>query len=288
MCGYDALNNIALFNSMLPIETSEISVAIQWIPKLKNDMIGLYDRGYASFALIYLLLEKKKKFVIRCSITFNKVVIDFVNSGQQTAIVNFKVSYRSLKRLKEIGVNLDKHVFVTVRLVKVILDNGEIEVLITNLYDNKKYPSETFKELYYYRWGVETYFDRLKNKFEIEVFSGQTVENIFQDFYAQIFISNLQSAIIDDCKANLKEINNRRKYDYQINWNVSLGLMKNEIVRLFLTNNPREVLKILNQLKEEFLENIEPKRPNRKFERNKKSYKLNGKYITFTNYKRAV
>lgn len=288
MCGYDVLNNIGLFNSILPIETSEISVAIEWISKLKNDMLGLYDRGYAGFAFIYLLLEKKKKFVIRCSKTFNKPVIDFVNSGKETAIIKFKISYKSLKRLKKLGIKLDKYAFVTVRLVRVILDDGEVEILITNLYDCKKYKAETFKELYFYRWGVETYFDRLKNKFQIEIFSGQSVESIYQDFYANIFLSNLQSSIIGYCEPELKKINNTRKYDYQINWNISIGLMKNRIVQIFLIKNPKEVMDILSKLKENFLEHLEPIRPNRKFKREKKSQKLNGKYITFTNYKRAI
>jgi hypothetical protein len=50
-----------------------------------------------------------------------------------------------------------------VRVIKVMLDTGEIEVLLTNL-------TETFdfKELYFKRWGVEKEYDVLKNTLEIE------------------------------------------------------------------------------------------------------------------------
>jgi hypothetical protein len=38
------------------------------------------------------------------------------------------------------------------RLVRVELDN-EVEVLITNLLDNERYPARGFKALYHLRWG---------------------------------------------------------------------------------------------------------------------------------------
>jgi len=44
-------------------------------------------------------------------------------------------------------------------------------LLITNLSKNElKY--EESKELYFKRWGIKTKFDKLKNKFQIENFSG--------------------------------------------------------------------------------------------------------------------
>ncbi len=49
-------------------------------------------------------------------------------------------------------------------MVRVILDNGEIEVLVTSLFDQAHYPSHEFKELYYRRWGIETFYSILKEK----------------------------------------------------------------------------------------------------------------------------
>ena len=45
---------------------------------------------------------------------------------------------------------------IKIRLIKVILDTGEIEILMSNLMDKKKYPKAIFKELYFMRWGIET------------------------------------------------------------------------------------------------------------------------------------
>jgi hypothetical protein len=50
-----------------------------------------------------------------------------------------------------------------VRLVKVALEGGEMEGLATSLLDRQRYGRERLKEMYGWRWGVETYVDRLKN-----------------------------------------------------------------------------------------------------------------------------
>ena len=52
----------------------------------------------------------------------------------------------------------------TVRLAKVLLDTGEIEVLATSLMDEAIYPDSIFKELYFKRWGIEGYYNLLKNR----------------------------------------------------------------------------------------------------------------------------
>jgi IS4 transposase len=82
-----------------------------------------------------------------------------------------------------------------VRLVRVRLDSGEIEVLMTSLLDGKKYQVGDFKWLYGKRWGVETYLDRLKNQLEVERFSSKKLIGVEQDFYGVVFISTLESAL---------------------------------------------------------------------------------------------
>ncbi|MCH1503501.1 MAG: hypothetical protein L7V86_07960, partial [Verrucomicrobiales bacterium] len=41
------------------------------------------------------------------------------------------------------------------RFVRVELETGEVEVLLTDLVDSQKYPEEDFKALYHERWTVE-------------------------------------------------------------------------------------------------------------------------------------
>src|SRR6202012_2583648 len=109
---------------------------------------------------------------------------------------------------------------------------GEVEVLITTLLDSQKYPAKMFKELYFLRWGVETFYNELKNKLKIEHFTGYSQVSIQQDFYCAIFISNLQSVIVNDLTEELSLQNEGKKYDYKINTNISYGFLKNRILEL--------------------------------------------------------
>lgn len=49
---------------------------------------------------------------------------------------------------------------VRVRLVKVELESGGVEVLGTSLLDSKQYPRSELKQFYGLRWGVEIYCSR--------------------------------------------------------------------------------------------------------------------------------
>jgi hypothetical protein len=139
-------------------------------------------------------------------------------------------------------------------MVKVVLKTGKIEVLLTNLYDTETYKTACFKELYFMRWGVETSYDADKNKLQLEQLSGHTVWSIEQDFYATTFISNLQRITEKKCEPYVENRSRNRKYDYQINKNVSIGTMKNKIVKLFLTQDPKTILLHLQKLFEGSLE----------------------------------
>ena len=54
-----------------------------------------------------------------------------------------------------------------------------------------------FKELYFLRWGIETYYDELKNKIKLEHFTGYSKTSVLQDFFCAVFITNLQLIIVN-------------------------------------------------------------------------------------------
>lgn len=283
---YDVLNNLVVFSEIYPIKYSEHAVFPKWIEKLPEDVIGIYDRGFASFKIMFLHIyqEKGKKFVIRLPIK-SKEVRKFVASGKRSKIVNFNATYDAIEQLYDLGYVVTSETSIKVRLIRVELGNGKIEVLATNLYEEKDYCAELFKELYFKRWGIETSIGIQKNYLQIEIFSGQTVETIHQDFYASIFTLNLHSLLIKQCDEDIEKINQKRKHEYKINRNVTLGFLKGEIVKIFINYEPEEIIK---RLKKEFIKAIEPIRPNRTYPRKVKLKRMKGKYQTFTNYKRAI
>jgi len=289
--GIDVLNGITIKASIFPVRESEMGEAKKWVKSFKEEFpylispLLILDRGFAGFALAWLLQEAGLDFVIRCPVGFNGMIKDFIASGAQDSIVEWEISRDALRELKQTGYKVDNKVSLKVRLVKVLLDTGEIEVLVSSLVDQTRYAQEDFKALYFKRWGTEIKYDDWKNKAQVELVSGHSVKAIMQDFHATIFTSNLNCLLIEECETEVKLINENRKMNYAVNKNVSLGFLKGRIVKLFLLPQPE---KILEQLKQLFIKHLEPIRPNRKNKRNFKAHNINGKYMTFTNYRRAI
>jgi hypothetical protein len=126
----------------------------------------------------------------------------------------------------------------SVRVIKVLLDTGEVETLLTNLSENFD-----FKELYYMRWGVEIEYDVLKNTLETENFSGRTETAIKQDFYAHIIASNMlatsfwEAQEIVDKERNANEAN---KYVYKVNVSQAAGTLRDYMVQIIITDSSRK------------------------------------------------
>jgi hypothetical protein len=186
----------------------------------------------------------------------------FNNLSKEKQHPNLKILIQEL----EIG---DK---LKVRAVKVVLQNGLIEVLLTSLLSQHEYKTEIFQELYFKRWGVEIGYDVLKNIFNLENFTGLTQIAINQDFYATLLTNNICSLIMNDVMEERVPLYNQakeRKYLYQLNKSFSIGCMKNSLV-LMLQKNVREE-KIYQMIEDEILGNLLPIKPNRSFDRKKHS-----------------
>ena len=163
----DVLNEISVNSSIDKIKTEKYFIFSEHISHYRKDAIVIYDRLYADFSVIAFHANAGIDFVIRCpEITTFKKVQNFIKSDLVDEIINLKVTQKQKKFVEENGLPKE----VTVRLVKVKLSNGEIEVLMTSLLE-EDYKLEDFKWLYNKRWGVETYLDRLKNQLEVERFS---------------------------------------------------------------------------------------------------------------------
>jgi hypothetical protein len=284
---HDVLNDITVWGDICSIKESEQGIIARQMPQLMTDSLTLLDRGFAGYGLMYLMMheETPRHFIIRCKTTFNKEVTRFATSRKRSRIVEFKPSPASIRLLKEHGYNVTPDTAINVRMVQINLPNGEREILLTDLYDEKLYSLDDFRYLYGLRWRIETAYNKQKNQQQLEQFSGHRVICIQQDYAANLFVSNLQSLIEKQAEDYLHRINLKRKHRYRINRNVSWASLKHNIVRLFLMEQPEE---ILLQLQKAFERNIEPVRPGRNYPRSTKTRRLNGKYQTFTNYKRAI
>jgi len=260
---YDLLNEVIVDSLMWPNNSAEINMAVKHFQKLKQGDLLILDRCFGARWLFYTLLNNKIDFVIRIQHGFGEDVDSFWDSKETSKIINVK---ELPKKSKQRAGKIKPFKF---RLVKVLLENGETEVLATSLLDESKYPPEIFKELYFLRWGIETNYNHLKNHIEISNFSGYTPWVIRQDFYANMLISNMQSMIIKDAQLKLDEQKKDLKYKYKINRNLSLGYMKNKVIKILMSDSPKQYEELVNL----FLIEPVPLRQGRSFPRNPKRYK---------------
>ncbi len=147
------------------------------------------------------------------------------------------------------------------RLVRVVLD---IEVLITSLLDETRYPEGCFKVLYHLRWEIEDVYKRLKSRLEIENFSGKSVLSIEQDFHAKILTQNLTTLTVTVANEQVQARTAHRDHPYKINLTEALSKMKYSVVLLLIRPSIRSILTALIRV---IAACIEPIRSDRKYPR---------------------
>lgn len=284
---YDVLNDITVWGDIYPIIESEQSIMASRVRHLAPDSLTLFDRGYPGYALMYMMIheETPRHFVMRCKANMNTEVKQFLLSRNHSKTIELTPGMPAIENLKEKGFIVTADTVIKIRMVKIKLPNGDTEVLLTNLYDEKMYSAADLKYLYGLRWGIETTYGKQKNQQQMEQFSGHRVICIQQDYAAGLFVANLQSLIEKQSEGYLMKVNKQRKHIYRINRNISWASLKHQIVRLFLHQSSRKILILLQKA---FERNLEPVRPGRKYPRIFKVNRLHGKYQTFTNYKRAI
>lgn len=155
---------------------------------------------------------------------------------------------------------------IKLRFVRVKFPNGDEKVLATNL-SEEEFCYNEICELYTLRWGIETVYDDLKNKLEIENFTGTKSDIIKQDIYATILLSNIINDIILKTSENIKQ---KFKHKMQVNRAFAVGTLKVGLFDIFLEKSHRKRCKILKLLKEELLTELLPIRPGRHYYRSKK------------------
>jgi hypothetical protein len=254
---YDVLNRLVLDSVLENIKTGERELALSHKRHWKENDLIIYDRGYPSYDFKYEHIKAGINYLIRVQKNHSKIVSSFISSEKRTLIVDVFPQEKHLFT----GKDYDKSTSIKVRLVRVDLPSGEIEILMTSLLDSQIYPSGIFKELYFLRWGIETFYDELKNKLKVEYFTGYSKRSIEQDFFCAVFISNLQSIIVNDLEEELKAKNQNTKLDYKVNTNLSYGFLKNRILELLFKEAPLE--EVFKEVENLFLQNTIPIRLNR-------------------------
>ena len=185
---------------------------------LKGSLL-LFDRWYPSASFLSYTMDAGFFFVMRVREKWN-LQVDAVKTEDLVMLSHENQDF-------------------TVRVLKVTLSSGETETLLTNL-NQEQLPREQAAQLYFKRWGIETAYDTLKSKFQLENFSGKTEVSVLQDFYATIFLAGFAAI----CAAEADEIiadndkNKDLKYPRKSSQNRSIAKLRDRFWRILIQDNP--------------------------------------------------
>jgi hypothetical protein len=279
----DLLNRIVIQTLLVPWEQGERGLALAHIPQLEPEDIGILDRGFAAYELWAQFSAQQRRFVCRCPASSFRIVNQLFKENQADRSVTVTLRPSAKKQAEVVRAGLPAA--ITVRFVTVRLPTGELEVLATNLLDEQRYPTTEFGELYQCRWGIETYYGLVKGRLDLENFTGLSAEAVRQDLHATIFLSNLESVLMQPAQAQLQQRSEPRQHRQQVNHAVSFHALKSQIIRLLLSAEP--LAQVLPKLQRLFLANPVASRPGRKVPRKKPSawrsyhYQRNTRKVVF-------
>ena len=274
-CIYDVLNRFILDNNINKVKFDEMRVAQEQLSNIK-DTIGdrypymvIMDRGYPSTPAFLKFIDDGIYFVARLKTSDYKAEQKALKSNDEDVeIALTKARRRNYIGKKEESIMMSRD-FFSLRMVKVNFDNDTSEILATNL-PRETFPEECFAEIYHMRWGIETAYEVLKDRLKIENFTGIKPTLIEQDINSTIYVSNLAEDIICDIEEEDKEhLKNDYKHTMQINRNLSIGLLKNDLIYILIETDENRKSELLQALYDEIRVNVVPIRPDRHYHRTK-------------------
>lgn len=269
---YDVLNNMIFEGSINRYDYSEREAAERHINTLQEflgeqDKIVLFDRGYLSIKLLLHLMNTDNKFIFRLSKIQFKREQKKMKSNDECIDIEFTRDRINYYRNTPIADQLKKLESINLRFIKVMLDSGEEEYLLTNL-DQINFTYKDISYLYNMRWGIETVYDMLKNQVLMSNFSGKKPIIIQQDIYISIYLCNLINDIVNETQDEFETENTKEyKHEMKINKNLAIGILKSDLLRILITDDD-EIRHILFEIiYDDIKSNILPVRKDRSYKR---------------------
>ena len=230
---FDVLNELGLDARLAPWRTPERVLGALHLGALRAGDVVLTDRGYFGQAWLGAVRAAGADFVCR--------VPRHCLKQADALFLREEPGAQSRVALGPAG--------LAVRLVALRLSTGELEVLATSLLDEARYPLQALGEAYGLRWGIETYYARLKGRLELERFSGESLEAVRQDFFGSLFLSNVQTILGAPAQAHLSRGDAQRRLPARLNRAQGFHALKSQALDLFLSPLPiPEVLARLTRL----------------------------------------
>ena len=276
VCMYDALNRMILEASINKVKFNEMAVAESQIAAVRETIgdhpfVVTMDRGYPSTPAFLRMIDSDTCFVARLKASDFKAEQQALASDDE----DVNIALTKSRRFHYMGTPDEATVMsrdsFTLRMVRVWLDEAqtEYEVLATNL-PREKFPAECFGEIYHLRWRIETAYQTLKDRLQMENFTGTKPVLLEQDIYSTIYVSNIAEDIARDIEQERADhLKNDYKHRMAVNRTLCIGLIKSDLIYILLEKDPGIQDELFQKLYEEISENIVPVRPDRHYQRTK-------------------
>jgi hypothetical protein len=276
---YDVVNGLTVGSAIEPYRESELAMLETHGTFLGLGDLLVADRGFAAFWVFAWLLARNCHFCIRLPVSTWNCARELVNSGAREQIVELSASTpEAIEQCRRLGLPPGP---ICVRLVRVDLPGGDVEVLCTSLLDSDSFGARIFGDLYHMRWPVEEKIKRNKCRAEIENFSGKSAHSVMQDFYSRILVLNLARILAWTAEPEIEKRTAGHQCRYQVNWASALKAVKRVFPKLFHQSGLPHVL---GRLKDWFVNNVTPIRPGRSYPRNHKAYRR----VFYITYKSCI
>lgn len=220
---YGPLDQAIYDCQIAPYATDERDLAKLHMVRLQELGLGgsllLFDRWYPSAAFLDYTLAAGFSFVMRVREKWNLQADAIKSEGWIT------LSHEGRE--------------FSVRVLKAPLSSGDTETLLTNL-DDKQLPFSQAADLYFKRWTIETAFDTLKSKLQLENFSGKTKVSVLQDFYATVYITGFAMICAADATKQIQDNDREKnlKYARKANMNRSIDFLRKRFFLIILEDDP--------------------------------------------------
>ena len=254
-------------------ERAQVPAHLEALPGVVGDIpfALVLDRGYPSFPLIAELVDAGVPFVIRSqkmfmSAEFRQAEAAGGDLELEAELAGMRI--RTMARTNPDGYEkLKGRSSFAVRCALVDIGGEEPERLITNIPATTLSPDE-LKEVYHLRWGVETCFQMLKDRLQLENMTGTKPALIEQDVYAAAYLLNVAFDMANeaDAEARAATPEGRYKHEMTVNRSLAIGILKDELMRMVLADDA-EREGMMSAIVAELGRNLVPVRRDRSYPR---------------------
>lgn len=221
-CGFPVAHMLALFHAgtgllvrvlAAPLRTHDLRHAAVLHRELQEDDILIADRGFASFAHLALIFQRKMHAVFRCH---QKQIVNFRVGRQHTRQREARQGLPRSRYVRRLGHRdqlveyskplalpawMDQRTYAQLPDTLLVRElrfrtpqrahRTRVITLVTTLLDPDRYPATELAKLYLQRWQIEVNFRHLKTTMGMEVLHCTSVDGVLKEMYMFALAYNL-------------------------------------------------------------------------------------------------